>query len=127
MKGTAEELKEGAAKTGSQAADAAEQAAVSAQTSTSDSQQGTARKMAFQAESSGQARADSGPEQGPDQAQGAGAKARAPGASSIVERLRSMASMVQREVRIAMTLPDSCSEKCGGNGRTCLQSMCLAT
>jgi len=106
VKGTAEELKEGAAKTGSQAVDAAEQAAASAQTSTSDSQQDTVQEGASQAESSGQARAGSGSEQGPDRAQGAGAKARAPGASSIVERLRSMASMVQKEVGNAMTLPD---------------------
>ena len=110
VKGTAMELKEGAAKTGSQAAAGAEQAAASAQTSTSDSQQDTAQEGASQAESSGQARAGSRPEQGPDQAQGASAKAGAPGASSIVERLRSMASMLQREVRNVMALPDSCSE-----------------
>ena len=118
MKGTAKELKEGAAKTGSQAADAAEQAAASAQTSTSDSQQDTAQESASQAERSGQTQAGSGSEQGPDQAQGAGAKAGAPGASSIMTRLRSMASMVQREVRDAMSFADSCSEECDENGRT---------
>ncbi len=97
VKGNADELKDTAAKTGTQVADAAEQAAASADASTS--QQGDAQGSASQGAGSRQAGEATGAEQEPGQAQGAGATGTAAaGAPNLMERLRTMASIVQKEV-----------------------------
>ena len=109
VKGNAEELKDAAAKTGTQAGDAAEQAAVSAEASTSGSQQDGAQGTSAQGASSRQPRESAGAQQEPDKAQGAGTRSEGAAAvPGLMERLRSMAGMVQREVRpgIGQPLPN---------------------
>lgn len=112
MKSTAEELSKTAAKTGSQAESAAEQAAASGQAQEvgTDTQKDPAEASGASAGSSGTSQGTAGStdegkagpapeqEQEPDQARGPGASAGAAGAPSFMERLRSMASTVQREV-----------------------------
>lgn len=121
VKGNAEELKGTAAKTGTQIADAAKEAAASAEASTVDSQQ-DAQGPSSQGASSRHAggTTGAGAEQEPGQAQGAGTAAgEAAGASSLMERLRTMAGVVQREV--SLLPPWSCLTAVQPYSRTCLQ------
>ena len=120
VQGKAEELKNGAGKTASQAADAAEQAGGAAgqvgsaagQPGTSgsqpeaqaDTQAANAEGAAAENSTNEQHGAGQGSKQGTDRAQGTGTKTGSASSGSLMERLRSMASVVQREVRSACLL-----------------------
>jgi hypothetical protein len=114
VKDSAEELSQTAAKTGSQADSMAEQATASSQAPGigTDTQHNPAEASGAPAGTPGTSQGTAGSreqgkaapeseqeqEQEPDQAEGSGASARAAGALSIMDRLRSMASIVHREV-----------------------------
>ena len=108
VQGKAEELKDGAGKTASQAADAAEQAGGAARQMGASGSQPEAQADTQAANAEGAAAENStkephgtagGRKQETNQAGGTGAKAGTASSASLMERLRSMASLVQREVR----------------------------
>ena len=108
VQGKAEELKDGAGKTASQAADAAEQAGGAARQMGASGSQPEAQADTQAANAEGAAAENStkephgtagGRKQETDQAGATGAKAGTASSASLMERLRSMASLVQREVR----------------------------